>query len=299
MDRLDSMAAFVAILDEGSLAAAGRRLRRSPAAMTRALAGLERRLRLQLLHRTTRGLQPTAEGQAFAQVCRKVLADLAEADLIAPHPRGGLSGELTITAPATLGRLHVRPVADAFLDREPGMAVRLLLLDRLVNLVEEGIDLAVRVGARLDASLVAVKLGTVRKISCASPAYLAARGCPSSPSELATHACVAFSAMATSEAWSFAEPVGGPRLKPVKVAPRLTVNSAEAALASAVEGHGIVRLLSYQAREELEQGRLVRILEAYEPPPLAVQLVYREQRRMLPKLRAFVDFAVPLLKQDL
>jgi DNA-binding transcriptional LysR family regulator len=293
MDRLDAMAAFVAAVDEGSLAAAARRLGRSPAAVTRAVALLERRTGTRLLHRTTRVMRLTEAGERYVATCRRILADLAEAELLAAGERQAPRGLLTVTAPALFGFLHVRPLVDAFLEAYPEVQVRLLLLDRIVNLIEEGMDLAVRIGPLPDSSLIAVTVGALRRVVCASPDYLARKGTPRAPADLAAHDCIAFTQESPGEtAWRFT--TGS-----VRVRPRLVTNSAEAAVASASEGHGITRVLSYQVERELAAGRLVLLLPEFEPPPPPVHLVYPEARLSVAKARAFVDLVVPRLRAQL
>ncbi|MBV8652220.1 MAG: LysR family transcriptional regulator [Alphaproteobacteria bacterium] len=305
MDRLDAMEVFVAAVDEGSLAAAGRRLGRSPAAVTRAVALLERRTGTRLLNRTTRTLRLTAAGERYAATCRRLIADLAEAELAAGSERQAPRGLLTLTAPSFFGALHVRPLTDAFLDAYPEVQVRLLLLDRVINLIDEGMDLAVRIGQLPDSNLIAVGVGALRRVVCASPDYLARRPAPATPSDLAQHDCIAFTQESPVEtSWSFA---AGPergatrptQARHVRVRPRFITNSAEAAVAAASAGHGITRVLSYQVERELAAGRLVLLLPEFEPPPPPVHLVYPEARLALAKARAFVDFAVPRLRAEL
>lgn len=295
MDRFEAMRGFVAAVDEGSLAAAGRRLGHSPAAMTRALESLERRLGARLLQRTTRSLSLTRAGERYLAACRQVLAELAAAERAAQHEEREPRGLLTITAPATFGRLHVRPVVDAFLARQPGLRIRLLLLDRVIDLVAEGMDAAIRIGQLPDSSLRTLRLGEVRQIAVASPDYIARRGRPSRPQDLRRHDCIVFAGGSAGETWSFARPGGGRRLS-VRLEPRLNVNDAFSAIGSATEGHGITRVLSYQAEQELVSDKLVRILKGFEPPPLPVHLVMPPARPTPARLAAFTAFAVPALK---
>ncbi|WP_085315349.1 LysR family transcriptional regulator [Derxia lacustris] len=302
MDRLDAMALFVAVVDEGSLARGGRRLGKSPAAVSRALGFLEARLGAPLLVRTTRSLRLTERGEAYLGTCRAVLEQIEEAELGAAGDRAAPRGLLTVTAPRMFGRLKVRPQVDAFLDRHAAVQVRLLLLDRVVNVIDEGIDLAVRIGHLPDSSLVALKVGEVSRIVCASPAYLARVRPPREPADLAALACIAFTQITPSEVWSF-----GPgsadgraeRLRQVRVQPRLTVNSADAALASALEGKGLTCVLSYQAEAMLADGRLQRVLTDWEPAPLPVHVVFTRTRLATAKTRGLVDFLVPALRAEL
>lgn len=301
MDRLDAMAAFVAAVDEGSLAAAARRLNHSPAAVTRAIATLEDRLGARLLHRTTRALRLTGLGEAYLGACRRVLDELDAAERGATAEQEAPRGLLTLTAPVLFGQLRLRPILDRFLDAHPAVHARLLLLDRIVNLVDEGIDAAVRLAHLPDSGLVAVRVGEVRRVVCASPGYLDRRGAPLHPAELLQHACVMSNEAAGEEPWSFASAPGGRRraLQPVAVRPRLVVNGSAAAIDSVLDGHGITRVMSYQVEPHLEAGRLVRLLAPYEPPPIPVHLVFPEARRAAAKLRAFIDFATPPLRLGL
>jgi DNA-binding transcriptional LysR family regulator len=289
MDRLEAMRGFVLAVEEGSLAAAGRRLGRSPAAMTRALEFLERRIGATLLQRTTRALRLTQAGERYLATCRQVLATLEAAERAAGGEQAELRGLLTLTSPATFGRLHVRPIVDAFLAAHSGMRVRLLLLDRIVSLLEEGMDAAIRIGQLPDSSLTAVRAGEVRRLVVASPAYLARHGLPKRPQDLRDHACIVISGTATDEIWTFGR-------RRVRLEPRLNLNDAQSAVASAAEGHGITRLLSYQVEREMTAGKLVRILKEFEPAPLPVQIVTLPARPTPARLAAFTAFAVPALR---
>jgi DNA-binding transcriptional LysR family regulator len=300
MDRLDAMAAFVLAVDEGSLAAAARRLSYSPAAVTRAIASLEDRLGAQLLHRTTRSLSLTHFGEAYLATCRQILNDLQSIEQGAAAERETLRGRLTLTAPVLFGGLRVRPVLDRFLDANSAMQARLVLLDRVVNLVDEGIDLAVRLAQLPDSNLIATRLGEVRRVLCASPAYIERHGLPCKPDDLPGHACI-MSNEATAEPWRFAlEPAGRRRtLRTASIRPRLIVNAAATAIDSALEGHGITRVMSYQIAADVAAGRLVLLLVPYEPQPIPVHFVMQADRSVSAKLRAFIDFAAPLLRADL
>ena len=299
MDRIDAMTAFVATVDEGTLAGASRRLGRSPAAVTRAVAALERRTGTRLLYRTTRAVRLTEAGERYIASCRRILVDLQEAELLAAGERSAPRGMLTVTAPLLFGRLYVRGLLDSYLDAYPLVQARLLLLDRVVNLIDEGMDAAVRIGHLPDSGLIAVKTGEVRLVVCASPAYLRQRSAPREPADLVSHDCISFSAATQPDAWSFASSPASRSLKAVRVRPRLTVTEAEAAVSSAVAGHGLTRVLSYQAERELHRGRLKLVLERFEPPPLPVHVIYPEARLSAAKTRAFVDFVVPRLRKEL
>ena len=298
MDRLDAMRAFVTSVERGSLAAAARTLRRSPATITRAIALLETGLAMRLLHRSTRSLRLTDFGASYLVTCRDVLATLAAVERGAAAEQAQPSGLLTITAPLVFGQLYLRPALDAFLDANPAVQARLLLLDRVVNLVEEGVDVALRLGQLPDSTLLATRLGDVRRIVCASPAYLARRGTPKTPAALREHSCIMERDGAETEIWRFA-PRTGRRLVPIAVRPRLVVNAAAAAVASAVDGHGITRVMSYQAAAAIAAGELVVLLAAHEPPTIPVSLVLPPGRAQASKQRAFVAFVAPPLRRAL
>jgi DNA-binding transcriptional LysR family regulator len=299
MDRLDSMTAFALTVDAGGLSAAARKLGRSPASITRAVASLEQHLGVKLLQRTTRHVRLTEAGERYLAVCRRMIADLAEAEQAARGGASALRGTLTVTAPATFGVRHVRPVVDAYLAVYPEVRARLLLLDRIVNLIEEGIDAAIRIASMPDSSLLAIKVGEVRRVVCASPAYCERRGRPGDPRDLADHACVAFTAVTPGDTWTFGAGPSGKASRHVKVDPALTVNTAEAAIGSALDGHGVACVLSYQVAAELENGRLVRLLAAYEPDPVPVHLVHPAGGASVARIRAFLDLAVPRLRAAL
>ena len=299
MDRIEAMDAFVSAVDEGSLAGASRRLGRSPAAVTRAVAALERLVGTRLLYRTTRVVRLTEAGERYIASCRRILVDLQEAELMAAGERTAPRGVLTVTAPLFFGRLYVRRLVDDYLGAYPEVQARLLLLDRTVNLLDEGIDAAVRIGHLPDSSLIAVKTGEVRRVVCASPEYLRRHKLPRQPPDLASHDCIIFSAMTPTDTWTFAASRGSDSVRTVRVRHRLTVTEAEAAIASAVEGRGVTCVLSYQIERELKRGRLRLILEDFEPEPLPVHVVYPEARLSAAKTRAFVDFVTPRLKKEL
>jgi DNA-binding transcriptional LysR family regulator len=290
VDRLDELAVLVAVVEQGSLVGAARRLRRSPPAVTRALSALERRVGARLIERTTRRLSPTEAGRALAEDSRALLSAYDEAVAeISPAPVRGL---LRVTAPVQFGKRHVAPLVTAFLQRFPQTQVELVLNDRYLDLIDEALDVAIRIGALSDSSLLVRRVGEVRRMVVASPDYLALRGTPAKPAELAAHDTI-FSTSTTSELmeWRF----GSHGRTAVRLAPRLLVNDVDARLAAARAGQGIVRVLSYQVSEDLAAGKLVRLLRAYEPPPLPVQLVAASRVHMLPKIRAFLDLAAEQL----
>ena len=295
MDRIDAMRVFVSALDTGSLAGAGRRLGRSPAAVSRAIAFLETHVGVQLLHRTTRSIRLSEAGERYAAACRRVLTDLEEADMLAAGERAAPRGLLTLTAPLISGEDVLRPILDAFLDAYPAVSARLLLLDRPVSLVDEGIDAALRIAHLPDSTLVAVRIGEVRRVVAAAPSYLAQHPRIAEPADLARHRVVSMTHFGI-DSWSFPPASGSTTARTVQFAPRLIVNSVRAAVASAAEGHGVTRLFSYHVAEEVQAGRLKIVLADAEHAPLPVHIVTPEGRLTVPKVRAFVDFALPRLK---
>jgi DNA-binding transcriptional LysR family regulator len=299
MDRLDAMAAFVLAVDQGSLSGAARKLGRSPAAVTRTVASLEERLGAQLLRRTTRSLKLTEAGERYLSVSRRVLAELAEAERSTRSALDAPQGLLTVTAPVMFGALHVRPVVDAFLAAHSEVRVRLLLLDRVVSVIDEGIDVALRIAHLPDSALVARKVGEVRRVVCASPEYLARHGRPSAPHELAAHRTISFSALTPSETWSFGSGPDGGRAKQVALRPVLSVNTAEAAIGSAIDGVGVTCAFSYQVAAAIRAGTLVPLLAPYAVEPLPVHLVHPAGATTAAKVRAFVELASNRIKAAL
>lgn len=291
IDRLDSMRVFVTALNEGSLARAGQRLSRSPAAISRAIAALESHVGTPLMHRTARKLQLTEAGERYAAVCRHVLAQLDEADLSVAGESSAPHGVLTVTAPVMFGTRILRPIVGEFLRKYPAVQVRYLLLNRMTNLIDEGIDVGLRIAPLQDSALIALKIGEVRRVLCASPRYLARRPAPVTITDLAGHDCIAIEPTSAEDIWSFPPLAGRKMARTVRVRPRLMVNADEAAVSAAVDGEGIVRILSYKIQEEVRDGKLVVLLPHDEPPPVPVHLVAAEHRLVLSKVRAFMDFA--------
>ena len=298
MDRLEAMTLFAATVDAGSFSAASRRLGVPLPTVSRKVAELEAHLNTRLLVRSTRRLALTEAGTSYLAACRQILERVGEAEALAAGEFQAPRGELTITAPIVFGRLHLLPVVNAFLAAYPQIAVRLTLADRNLHLLDEHIDVALRIGPLEDSRLVAVRVGTVRRVVCASPAYLAARGRPKTPADLAKHDVVSFESLPASQVWHFAPRRGG-RTQAVNVQPRLAVNTAEAAIDAAVAGVGLTHLLSYQAAAALAAGQLALVLRAYEPEPVPVSLLYTDPKRLPLKTRSFVDFAVPRLRKAL
>ncbi|WP_311271114.1 LysR family transcriptional regulator [Sphingobium sp. WCS2017Hpa-17] len=285
MDRFESLSAFVAVADQRGFAAAARALSMSPPAVTRAVAALERHLGVTLFHRSTRAVSLTDEGATFLDRARRILAELREAEQIMMGGRSVPRGQLYVTAPVMFGRLHVLPVINALLASHDGLTARMMLLDRNVRIIEEGIDVAVRIGALADSSLRVMTIGAVRQTIVASPAYLAEHGSPATPANLAVHRCVVASDVRGGGAWSF----GARGESIVDVVPRLTVNSIDAAIAAAETGVGLANVLSYQVAERIARGRLIEILADHAPPPMPVSLLYDPGRAAMPAVRAFIE----------
>lgn len=290
MDRLDELAIFVAIVEAGSLAGAARRLQRSRPAVTRALAALEERTGTRLIARSTRCLAPSDAGRELVVTARRLLADY-EASLgdAAAAPVRGL---LRITAPLAFGRRHVTPLVTEFLDRHPEVQVELVLADRNLDLIDEDLHLAIRIGPLPSSRFVARKIGAIRRLLVASPDYLSRRPAPETPADIAGHDTIASATVGPGLTWRFGGPGGEAR---VVVTPRFIVNEIEAVLIAARAGRGLARPLSYQVAEDLASGALLRLLPDYEPPPLPVQLVVPGGRHLAPKVRAFLDHAVERL----
>lgn len=298
MDRIEAMKVFIAALDEGSLAGAGRRLGRSPAAVSRAIAYLENHVGAELLHRTTRTLRLSEIGQGYAEACRRVLTELETADLAAAGEHAAPTGMLTITAPPIGGEEVLRPVIDAFLEEYPALSVHLVLLNRAANLVEEGIDIALRILDLPDSSLVAIRIGgDVKQVVVASPRYLAQHPRIVEPADLAKHRII-ITGDEGRDRWVFPPAKGSTVPRAVHFKPRLIVNSVRAALGAAVAGTGVTRLLTYHVAERVEDGSLKLILRDAEPAARPVHLVVPEGRQLMPKVRAFIEFAVPRLKVE-
>ncbi|WP_088342988.1 MULTISPECIES: LysR substrate-binding domain-containing protein [Rhodomicrobium] len=294
MDRFDSMSILLSVVEAGSLSAAGRKLRMPLTTVSRKISDLEAHLKTRLLNRTSRQLTLTDAGLAYVAACKRILEDLGEAERAAMGEYSAPKGNLVVTAPVVFGRLHVLPVISEFLKSFPEIDIRLVLADRLVNILDDHIDLAIRIGRLPDSSLVAIRIGEIRRVICASPSYWAARGLPASPDELRTHDCIAFQGLTAPEAWRFGN---GNAEMLVPLHSRLVVNTAEAAIDAAIGGVGVTRVLSYQIADAVRAGRLATALEAFEPAPWPISLVHAGQGLLPLKLRAFLDFAAPRLKE--
>jgi DNA-binding transcriptional LysR family regulator len=286
MDRLDAMRIFVTVARLGSFAEAARQLRLSPSVATRSIAQLEDQLGLMLLTRTTRSLRLTDRGEIFLASCQQILSDMDDAERRARGENAEPRGELRIAAPIVFGRLHVLPVVNRILTEHAGLSVRLMLSDRNVNLVDDGIDIAMRIGDLADSSLIAVKLGEVSRILIASPDYLKKRGVPKSLAALSDHDLIAFESIDATNEWRF--DTDG---KPVRVEPRLIVNNADAAIAAAEAGIGIARTLSYQVRESVLGGRLIPVLQKFAPPASPISAIHSPRRVASANVAAFVKAA--------
>lgn len=293
MDRLESMSVFVAVVAAGSFSAASRQLRMPLPTVSRKVAEIESHLKAKLLVRSTRKLVLTEAGQAYVEDCRRILEAVSEAERGASGQYNAPQGELTVTAPIVFGRLHVVPVVTEFLRAYARVDVRLLLIDRPLNLIEDHVDLAVRIGALPDSRLVASNVGQIRRVVCASPAYLKERGTPKTPQDLLKHDCVTFAGLTDAGSWSFRDQ------ETVRVHSRLTTSTAEAAIDATVAGIGLTCTFSYQIADAVKEGRLVVVLKKFEPAPIPVSLIYVQESRITAKLRAFIDYAAPRLRAAL
>jgi DNA-binding transcriptional LysR family regulator len=294
MDRIEELTAFAAVADERSFVAAARRLKRSPAAVTRAIAALETRWATRLFTRTTRAVVLTEAGRRYLAPCQAILREFAALQTDAASERSAARGTLTVTASVVFGRLHALPIVCDFLRQYPSVDVRMILSDDVLSLVDQGIDVGIRIAHLPDSTLKAVRVGSVRRAVYVSPAYLAAHGEPRTPADLARHACISFAATSTApERWVFGR---GTRKVTVAVAPRLTVNLAEAAIDCATAGLGLTRVLSYMADHLVAAGLLRPVLRAFEPPPIPVHIVYPAGAHLPQRTRLFIDQASAALR---
>jgi len=291
MDRIDAMQAFVAVADLRGFAPAARKLGLSPSGLTRLIAALEDRLGARLLQRTTRSVTLTDVGARYLERVRRILGDVEDAEGSAQDQRTRPSGRLVVSAPLGFGRLHVSPVMSAYLTRYRDVSGELRLSDRMINLVEDGVDLAVRIGHLADSSLVARHVGEMRRIVVASSGYLKQRGEPDTPAAIASHQAIQFGATSAAPDWRFVE--DGREIR-VTCTPRFTTNSADAAIQYAEQGGGLTRVLAYQAAEAIKSGRLQIVLAQFEAPALPIHIVYPTSRLLSAKVRAFIDLVVEL-----
>lgn len=301
MDKLKGMATFVRIVDCGSLSAAADELGRSPSAVVRTLAELERHLGVRLLNRSTRQHSLTDEGRDYLLRCRRILADIEEAEFVLDSRKLDLRGKLSVTAPVMFGSLHISPLLNQWLQEHPGMTAELTLLDRVVDVIEEGFDLALRIGQLSDSSLIAMPLGHVSMVTCASPELVRQRGTPEHPRDLAEWPVVTFSVQ--SSVWRYCRVEGswedGGRdgdLIDQEVSPVLISNQVGPVLEAAIQGLGVARIMSYQAKNALDSGALVPLLPQWQSVQIPVQFVYPHTRLISPRVRQFLDWATPRIR---
>lgn len=298
MDRFEAMSLLVAVTDKGSLSAAGRALGVPLATLSRKVSNLEARLGTRLLLRTTRKLTLTDAGLAYVAAARRILEQVEEAEREAAGEFMVPKGELVVTAPLMFGRVHVLPVVADFLAAFPDIDIRLVLSDRNVDLVDDHVDMAVRIGRLPDSAMVATQVGTLRWVACASPSLVDRYGLPQVPGDLQRYPCVAVDAAAPLQSWRFRDPRPGAALD-VALKPRLAVTTTEAAAQAAVRGVGVARLLHYQVVDAIRRGELQLLLQPYEPEPVPVHLVHASRGQMPLKMRRFLDFAAPRLREAL
>ncbi len=295
MDRFQEMQVFLAVAEEQGFAAAARRLNMSPPSVTRAVAALEERIGTLLLARTTRSVHITEAGQRYVEDCRRILAELEEAEESAAGSHAIARGQLTLTAPVLFGELFVTPVLVDYLEQHPAVSIKALLVDRVVSMVDEGIDVAVRIGNLPDSGLHSVKVGEVRRVVCASPAYLNQHGRPQHPDQLSEARVVEAASSSLVSDWRFAGPEGPLSVRPE---PRLIVTANQAAINAACLGWGLTLVLSYQVAGKVAAGELEIVLEHFELPPLPIHVVYQGGRKVPAKVRTFIDFCAERLGQD-
>lgn len=296
MDRLEAMTLLLAAVEHGSLSKASRELHLPLATVSRKVAELESHLKATLLIRSTKGLELTPTGRAYVTAAKAILEQLSEVERAASGEYTAPRGDLVVTAPIMLGRLHVLPVVTEFLSRFPEIAVSLTLADRIAHFPDDQIDVAVRVGALSDGNLVANRLGEVRRVTCASPDYLASSGIPATPGDLGLHNVISFENVASPTTWTFGS---GDSAARVTFRSRLSVDTIDAAIDAGLAGAGLIRAMSYQVVELVRAGRMTVVLEGFEGPPLPVHLVYARHNRLPLKLRAFIDCAIPGLRERL
>jgi DNA-binding transcriptional LysR family regulator len=296
MDRLDAMSVLLTVVKTGSFSAASRNLGLPIATVSRNISDLETHLKTRVLIRSSRQMNLTDAGRAYVEACKQILERVEEAERTAAGEYSEPKGDLAVTAPDVFGRIHLLPVALEFMAMYPEINIRFILSDRKVNLLEEGVDLAIRIGNLADSSLIATRIGSIRIVICGSPSYLAARGRPEKPEDLRDHDCVTFDSLASSAAWKFTQD-GGELLVPIRS--RFTADSAEAAIGAAVAGIGLVRMHSYKVVEAKRAEKLEIVLSRFEPEPWPVSLVYPGQSALPQKLRVFLDFMTPRLKSRL
>lgn len=295
MDRLHLMSVFVAVAEAESFSAAARKLGLSPPSVTRAVTALEEHLKVKLLNRSTRSVRITEAGQIYLNLVRRIISKIDEAEEATVGIHAEPRGRLAVTAPVQFGKMFVTPVIVEYLKRFPGMEVYGLFLDRVVNLLEEGLDIAIRIGELPDSSLRAIRVGQIRKVVCASPEYLANTSEPQTPANLAQHVIVAATSVTPTPNWTFHQGTATPT---VHVKPRLSVSSIDAAVMAVSKGFGITRLMSYQVAPSLNTGLLKILLAEYEPPPLPIHVLHSEEHYASAKVRTFIDMIVAELRAN-
>lgn len=293
MDKLQRMAIFIAVIDENGFIGAARKLGISAPGVTRAVGELERQLGVGLLARTTRTLRVTEAGRRYATYCRRILRDMAEADDMVAGMQGAARGQLTVTAPVLFGNRFVTPIMAEYLHAHREVQATTIFVDRVVNIIDEGVEVAVRIGHLPNSSMQAIKVGAVQRVICAAPHYLAEHGTPRTPADLSRHATVLASAVTPAAEWTLHE---NGNAVAVRLAPRLATSSNDSALSATVAGLGLCCLLSYQVDDALRDGRLQRVLEPFEGPPLPVHLLHREGRHVPGRVRSFLDLAIERLR---
>jgi len=291
LDKLEGMRVFVAVAEGGSFVEASRTLDLSAPAVTRSIARLETELGVKLFHRTTRSIRMTESGQHYYADVKNILSSIEEAEAAVAGSYGDLQGTLMITAPVLFGQIYVVPIIADFLDANPKVTVSSMFYDQIADLLEDKLDVAVRLGHLSDSSLFATRVGSVRKIVCASPDYLAAHGQPKSPADLVEHAIVQSTAVEPSAAWAFND-------KKVRIVPRYQCNQNNAAIRAAKLGVGLTRVMSYQAADAIDSGALIPVLREFEPSSIPVNIVYLEGRKANAKIKMFVDFTVNRLREN-
>jgi DNA-binding transcriptional LysR family regulator len=296
MDRLESMSVIVAIAEAGSLSSASRKLKTPIATVSRRLSELERHLNAQLFQRSSRRMTLTNAGRSYIEACKRILEQVEDAEREVSGEYRTPTGDLAVTAPWGLGHMHLLPIAVEFLDAYPDIALRLVLTDRVVDTVQENIDVSIRIGNLPDSSKIAARVGSVRVVACASPGYIAAHGRPEKPGDLRDHSCITIDDTAAPRTWTFA---AGKRQIVAPIRSNLTVNDSEAAVEAAIRGAGIARVMSYKMEAARRAGALVVLLEEFEQPPWPLHIIYAERKPMPLKLRAFLNWVTPRLKARL
>jgi DNA-binding transcriptional LysR family regulator len=296
MDRLEAMSVIIAVTETGSFSAASRRLRTPVATISRKVAELETRLKAQLFQRSSRQMMLTDAGRSYIEACKRIIEQVDDAEREVSGEYRIPKGDLAVTAPWGLGHMHLLPITVEFLSAYPEIALRLVLTDRVVNTVDENIDVSIRIGVLPDSNLIATRIGSVRIMLCASPRYLAARGLPKEPGDLRNHDCITIDEVAVQRTWRFAK---GNREIDTPIRSRLRVTDSEAAIEAAIAGAGIARVMSYKMETARRAGALVPMLESFELAPLPMHIVYAERKPMPLKLRAFLDWVTPRLKNRL